>query len=429
MARLPIGLLMKHLLTALMVLGWVGTVSAQQPKVTGVRVYATQVGARFVVDGMVYDRPTSFFWTVGSTHILSGMLPYDSGAQVLPHDGIMTRTYCPDVPGASTDPNTQYDATCDRRYTGIGWRTSDGSPVVPGPTITVTADPAITYYELSSSVEIRVRLIVYGELNKQPSGPIPCTANRPAGTLYPGIVIINEVCYWNSTDIWVGPGAILNLGANPYYGYAFLGFSVNGGPPQNSGTRTALTPLILIAQFAPGKMVRFYSEPAGLNVLIDRTPVPTLVPGADTSLYENAFPIPGLFFWAETSKHILAAPSPQVDKFGKPWIFDSFSNGMGLNSIYTAQVTNVPESITAKFIPGAYYDVFTSPGGLKLKIDGRDNWPDHYFVWALGSKHQISAPLEIVDAKGRKPRLWSFCQRSTSSSIRRRRPRSPSGPD
>ncbi len=400
---------MKHLLTALMVLGWVGTVSAQQPKVTSVRVFADQDFARFMVDGIVYNRATTFQWTVGSTHVLSAALPNGFGPGSLPQDSDLgPPANCADLT-PTDDPTQQVDATCTRRFQFSGWSDSSGIQAVLGTTILVTADPAISYYKASFAQTIRVRLIVYGQLNQQPSGPPSCTASRPPGTLYPGVVSVGGQCYWNSTDIWVAPGAALLLGASPYYGYAFLGFTVNGAPPQNSGSISVLTPLILIAQFTPGKMVRFFSEPTGLNVLIDRTPVPTLAPDADTSAFATSFPVPGLFFWAESSKHILAAPSPQVDRFGNAWMFDSFSNGMGLNSIYTARETNVPESITAKFIRGAYYDIFTNPGGLKLKIDGRDNWPDHYFVWALGSKHQISAPLEIVDVKGRKLRFkgWS----------------------
>ncbi len=105
---------------------------------------------------------------------------------------------------------------------------------------------------------------------------------------------------------------------------------------------------------------------------------------------------------------MLAAHSPQLDYLGNAWIFDSFTNGMGLNSVYTSKDINIPETITGRFVRAANYDVFTSPGGLKLNIDGRDNWPEHVFFLGAGSKHQISAPAEQTDSQGRRMRFKSW---------------------
>src|SRR5262249_9182474 len=46
---------------------------------------------------------------------------------------------------------------------------------------------------------------------------------------------------------------------------------------------------------------------------------------------------------------------------------------------------------------------------LKLKIDGRDNWPGYNFAWAVGSTHSASAPQQQTDANGRSYvfRSWS----------------------
>jgi uncharacterized protein (TIGR03437 family) len=91
-----------------------------------------------------------------------------------------------------------------------------------------------------------------------------------------------------------------------------------------------------------------------------------------------------------------------MDHFGNPWVFDSWSVGGGQNTIYEATNINVPVTITGKFVRAAAVDVMTSPAGLPLEVDGRSNWPNHTFVWAVGSSHRIAAPEETADSRGRR---------------------------
>ena len=44
----------------------------------------------------------------------------------------------------------------------------------------------------------------------------------------------------------------------------------------------------------------------------------------------------------------------------------------------------------------------TEPAGLKLNIEGRDNWPSTNFVWGVGMKYSVAAPAEQTDIRGRK---------------------------
>src|SRR5207248_8771015 len=50
----------------------------------------------------------------------------------------------------------------------------------------------------------------------------------------------------------------------------------------------------------------------------------------------------------------------------------------------------------------------TSPPGLALSIDARQNWLNYNFVWAAGSTHAISAPPTQTDAQGRKYQFMSW---------------------
>ena len=88
--------------------------------------------------------------------------------------------------------------------------------------------------------------------------------------------------------------------------------------------------------------------------------------------------------------------------WGSSWVFDSWTHGGGQNSLYTVDRTNVRETLTAKFVPGARILLLTNPAGLKLNIDGRSNWLSYAFVWGVGTTHAISALDPQTDAAGRR---------------------------
>jgi len=110
----------------------------------------------------------------------------------------------------------------------------------------------------------------------------------------------------------------------------------------------------------------------------------------------------GDFDFAPLSQHTIGGLSPQRDAVGNWWIFDHFSDGIAQNGIYTTG-TNVSQSetVTAFFVRGAQVGFFTTPPGMKLTIDGRQNWPSYDFVWGLNTSHQVSAAANQFDAKGR----------------------------
>jgi len=402
---------MKRLLAAMLLLGGVGGgVHAQTSPGTlsTVRVFTEPAGAKFVVDGTVYDRTAVFTWPSGSTHTLSVQLPGVYPNPLVPTpSSAESRADCPEK--FTLTPGSQLSDACDTRWDFGGWTDGAGKlQAGSSPTITVTADPSITAYKATFAVQYKLRLEFYGSPNTPPAGPASCLGTPlpdPPERSQPGVVSVAGQCYWRSWDIWAGAGTVLPLIAIPYDGFAFLGFSVSGGPAEPYLSSIVMDgPKAVVARFAPGKSVKFQTEPQGFRLLIDRTEIPTVATW-DGGGHEKV----AQFWWAAGTQHVLAAPSPQTDSAGDPWFLDSFSIGGGQNTVYTVTDVNVPIVITAKFVRGAFANIFTNPAGLKLKIDGRDNWMGNTFTWPVGSKHTIEAPAEQVDSGGRRYRFtgWS----------------------
>ena len=132
------------------------------------------------------------------------------------------------------------------------------------------------------------------------------------------------------------------------------------------------------------------TDPPELTLLADRAPVPT----------------PATLDWAVESVHTVGANSPQKDKFGKIWAFQSWSDGGELNHAYKVASTNEPVELTAKYIPAGLVTILTQPVGLKIKVDGQYNVLNpYYFAWGIGEKHHLEAPAQQTDAQGR---VWQF---------------------
>ena len=121
------------------------------------------------------------------------------------------------------------------------------------------------------------------------------------------------------------------------------------------------------------------------------------------------YPIPPWEFdFADGSSHILGAPATQLDLTGKTWVLDSFSIGGGEGAIFTASGANIPVVIVARFVRGTGVSFLTNPVGLKLNVDGRESWPSYNFMWGVGTKHTVTAPVVTTDEKGRKYRFLSW---------------------
>ncbi len=354
-----------------------------------VTVFASHPLARFRVDGTEYVGSAAFFWVENSRHVLE--FPRgDDGYQYLGGQN----------PAANT------------RFRFIGWADHSGVADLPAtPILSLVVHSQMNLIEVRVQTEHRVRLNFW-QNQAPPVAPADAVCD-PAAANGAGVVFVNDTCYSQNTALWFEEG-VIELEAHPYPGFAFLGWILNGGPPnsflQEVFVNGAMT---LYAVFRPGKRVKFLTDPMGFEVLVDRARVRT--PTADPCPSEELLPpgpAPGAtpmclaeFDWVLGSRHVIGAPTPQLDATGAPWVFDSFSNGMGNHSIYEVTSTSGREVLVAHFVRGARVSFVTQPSGFKLSIDGRDNWLSYNFVVAPGKVFTVSAPSEQVDSDGRK---WVF---------------------
>ena len=365
--------------------------AAQQ--LVSVRVMTEPAGARFTVDGLEYMQPTSFSWPVGSKHVVT----------------IVSPTISPTLPGAGCEPPTggtiiQYDPACRTRYKFSTWEAS-GVPLpdASGMNQTITADTKMTLLKAIFSAEYRVDIAFFDRngisstqecaAKAHSLGPKPVEAGS-------GAVFVNGICLDGTGYIWASAGA-LALQSVPFDGYVFRGWTFDGTPRDaaQGSVVEVRGPMLINPRFEPAKRVRLYTSPAGLRLRVDSTEILTV----NKERFVVFYPIPGYFDWAAGSKHVIAGMSPQVDLENRTWVFKDWSNGLGQNAVITLDnQTNVPLELTGNFVRGVSVSVSTEPAGLKLDIEGRDNWPSTNFVWGVGMKYSVAAPAEQTDIRGRK---------------------------
>ncbi len=314
--------------------------------ISSTRVYTEPSGAGFYVDEMYYTAPANFLWAEKTVHTLR------------------------------LSPLTQVTED-NRMVCDAGWVDSTGQSVASGPSIPILADPRVTSYKATCTREFRFRLSFFACAS-------PDIANCGGGV---GQVYVNGVAYDRDAELWVAAGSTLRLQAMPAKGYAFVRWEL--GLTSDSSSITTVTvngPMTLPVRFEPAKAIILRTEPEGLMVLADRQPLQT----------------PVTLYWAYGSKHTLGSISPQINTTASDWVFDSWDNGAEDNFVHTVGPGTTPDTFTARYVRGARASFLTEPRGLKLKIDGRDNWPSYNFLWGIGSTHAISAPLEQTDSKGRR---------------------------
>ncbi len=381
-----------------------GAIAAQNTSISSIRISTAPEGGRFYVDGLPYVAAQVFLWPQGSKHIVQ--FPTEANL-----NGAST--------GCQVSQNLQY------QYCFSSWSDSSGALTAStAPDQTITASPSVTWLQASLNVTYRVHLRFFDgpAVTGAACGSAP--GNTPQDVLRPGLLYVAGVCAGANTDIWAPAGPV-SLNAFPYPGFVFTGWNINGQQLDSYLKSYTLTgPATISAGFQSAKRVQFVSNPPGMKLLVDRTPTPTAATESRDSLGANfppcqlslnLPPMPpltiaalcfGQFDFLPGSKHVIGAVTPQLDSAGKYWVFDKFSNGAEANSVYIPDTnTAKPDVLTANFVPAVQAAFLTSPAGLKLNIDGRENWPAYTFLWASNSTHAVKAPSSQIDANGRQ---WTF---------------------
>ena len=315
--------------------------------VSATTVYTDQRGAIFYVDGQTYASAASFLWPQGSKHTLD-ILPVQSAA------------------------------TYKAQFAFTGWTDSTGILTGSSPIQIVTADPGISWYKASVTLQYAVTLNFY----TCPAGSGNCNS--------PGTVLVNNTPYTENTDVYLNAGSKVTLQAVPNPGYVFTGWLAGIGNSSQAflNSFTLNAPVQVFPQFLPAGAMTLASNPPGLKVLADRTLVFT----------------PVTLDWGLGTTHTLGAQPWQTDLQGRLWVFSSWSDGGSITHAYTMPSAHT-QTLTAAFAPGGRATFFTNPTGLNLIVDGLAVGPPYNLVWAAGVSHTISAPAQQVDFNGNG---WSF---------------------
>lgn len=325
-----------------------------EAQIASVRIYTDISGVYFYIDGQVFTGPVTVLWPAGSKHTLRAVLMQ-----------------------AGVRPGTHYDFG--------SWTDSSGLLNDSHDTVVVTADPSISYFKANFTIQYAVSVSFY-----RCADAAPCDS--------PGTVYVNDQVLTQSGEVYVSAGSNVSLRATPSAGYVFAGWL----PAQATASQAFVIslpvtePLFLTARFQPARRIRIESSPPGLQVAPDRLPMNS----------------PALLDWGWDTTHTLGVISPQNDRQGGVWVFQSWSDGGGATHAFTVpsgEGNSTPLTLTAKFVPAARVTFLTSPPGLKLTIDGRQNWLGYNFSWGAGETHAFEAPARQTDAQGRAYvfRAWS----------------------
>lgn len=331
--------------------------AAQSPALVATRIYVEdpcgRARAGFWVDGTPYNGPVTLFWPEGSKHILS-------------------------IPAVQ-------EISAGIRCTASNWVSlhRDREEVkADGLTIAVTAHRDITAYKAVGRLDYKLSIQIVSQ------GTLPAYFDCTQGPRY-GKIYVNGQCLAGDAELWVPAEGEVLLQAYPPEGFVFNGWQPDLGASTAFESKFRMNrPIVLSAGFAPAVRVTLETEPSALELLADRTRVRA----------------PVTLDWGEGSRHTLAPVTPQMDEWGRWWVFDSWSNGQPAQHVYVPGRANVAERVTARFVRGAQVSLLTDPPGMRLAVDGRENWPSLNFIWGVGTTHQIAAPAE-QDFRGRR---WAF---------------------
>ncbi|HWQ53132.1 MAG TPA: hypothetical protein VN442_05570 [Bryobacteraceae bacterium] len=331
--------LLKHTAVWMRVAGVLaGAALMAQETTSTVHIYANMEGPVFEVDGQRQSKAGVFGWPVGTRHVLtSGLVQYDAAR-----------------PGV--------------RWVFGSWILSNGI-TVSEPSWTLTASPSLRSVRVVYGVEYLLRLRLCG-----------------AGCVSPTTVSVNGTVYTRDAEIWMPAGTAVQVMTVPASGQVFVGWQGIPAGATDASTSFVLTePTTLTPMFDNARQVRLATVPEGLRLVVDRA---TVMP-------------PITMEWAYNSLHAVSPVTPQYDQWGKAWVFRSWSNDQPAQHTYRVEPSSAPATLTANFVPGARFSIRTSPAGLKVRVDGRDDWPTGNFIWAVGETHRVEAPARLMDAQGR----------------------------
>lgn len=377
----------------------------------GVNIGTTAPGAAFLVDGSPYSSTQIFQWAVGSSHQVYFV-------QSLEADGSVG--------------NHQYSTLPGVRYAFSSWNVTGQALTGSSPLLTLAVGPGLTDIIGQVTTEVQISLSFTGFTDPN----LVCSADALPNDPREGVVMIDSTCYSSPAAVWV-PQGLHSFAVASFPGYVFTNWLINNAPV--AGPTLSQYPIVMgstvSAVFVKAKRVRIRSNPPGLSFFVDHHIVqPGAIPSTAYSgdrycpvIYAQlpiSWPVGyvplcvGDFDFLPGSQHVLGAPVQQSDFVGNSWVFAGFSNGLGQNSIYTADYnTGTVDTFTANFVAAVPAQVITSPAGLTVNVDGLDNSKGSQLLWGEGQTHHLIAPPTQTDATGRPWQFASWSQGGTADQM------------
>lgn len=393
-----------------------------------VSVTLSTPGLTYRVDNVAYDTSQIFYWQVGDVHTIR--IPKASLSTDLPALGGGNNSGI----GIRTTYSGTYSVTND-----------DGRAIPPGTFQDLTNDTdtehiyRIQVYSFLQGIEFSTSRLYQLRFVTPQVGCSPTASGQPmvgACGDNPGYTAVS--CSDGSTflattgDFWC-PAGPMELHAVPAVGYAFKDWNSNPGLPNSTTTGTSgslafdlTSPFHIQVNFGPGKLYRINTEPAGFEVIVDYSYVKTgdlpednrdVCTRYQSATLPNGTPVnigqggeigssDFCTVWLVGSSRLLSATEMQLDSTGKQWVFDSWSFGGGQNSLFNVSGDNLStDVITARFLRAGGVTFVTQPQtSLPIIVNNR-TWPYYNFWFGLNKEVSFTAPLESVDANGRR---WRF---------------------
>ena len=311
------------------------------------RVITVPDGLYYKVDGREYQHAMSAMWPVGSQHILW------------------------------VDQTVQDNVVPKVKFTFLKWDAAETA--LEGNRISITATPYITEYRALFDTQYALTFVF-----TECAGVAGCRANG-------SITVNGENAVSSDQDVYLPVGSAARLVAVPKDGYVFAGWQPAAGQlvVGLANTVSMKTPVTVYPRFVPARNIAFETFPRNLQLLVDRSLIRA----------------PWSFPWGWDSVHTIDVVSPQMDGWGKMWIFKSWSDGGASQHAYRVPSLDGPVTLTATFDPGVPINIRTSPQSLPLAIDGLNSPPPYYFLWLAGDTHRLEAPAQQTDGQGR---IWTF---------------------
>jgi uncharacterized protein (TIGR03437 family) len=395
--------------------------------VSATSVYTDPAGAMFYVDGQTYTGAATFLWPQGSKHTLS-IIPTQQASSYKAQyaftgwtdsTGILTGANPTVI--ITADPGINwYKASLTLQYavslnfytcpSGVSVCSSPGTVFVDttpytvntdvyvnaGSTVTLQAVPNTGYvftgwlpgignssqaflnsFTLNAPVQVFPQFL--------PAGAVTLASNQPGLQ-----VLADHTLVFSPVTLDWGVGTTHTLGAPPWQSdlqgrlWVFSSWS-DGGSMTHAYTMPSVSSLTLTAAFVPGGRVTFFTNPTGLNLIVDGLAV-----GPPYNLV-----------WGAGVPHTISAPAQQVDLYGNGWAFQSWSNG----GPATQTVTLTPAQVAAGFRLTANYAPSTqttgqiviqsSPSGVDVLADGADCYTPCTLQRTIGAQVALSAPALV----------------------------------